>query len=39
VLDDGELLGIISVRDVVRARINYHVEENETLVSYINNRV
>jgi len=39
VLDKGALVGIISVRDVVRARINYHVEENETLVSYINNRV
>lgn len=39
VLDKGELLGIISVRDVVRAKIDHHVEENETLVSYINNRV
>jgi len=39
VLDKGALVGIISVRDVVRARIDHHVEENETLVSYINNRV
>ncbi len=39
VLDGGTLVGIISVRDVVRARIDRHVEENETLVSYINTRV
>jgi len=39
VLDKGALVGIISVRDVVRARIDHHVEENESLVSYINNRV
>lgn len=39
VVDDGTLVGIISVRDVVRARIDRHVEENETLVSYINTRV
>jgi len=39
VLDNGELVGIVSVRDVVRARINHHVEENQTLVSYIHNRV
>ncbi|WP_353204820.1 CBS domain-containing protein [Sphingomonas sp.] len=38
VLDDGVLVGIISVRDVVRARIERHVEENESLISYINNR-
>lgn len=38
VLDKGVLLGIISVRDVVRARIDRHVEENESLMSYINNR-
>lgn len=38
VLDDGALVGIISVRDVVRARMDRHVEENESLVSYINNR-
>lgn len=38
VLDRGELVGIISVRDVVRARIDHHVEENASLVSYINNR-
>ncbi len=38
VLDKGVLVGIISVRDVVRARIGRHVEENESLVSYINNR-
>ncbi len=39
VLEQGVLLGIISVRDVVRAKIDHHVEENQTLVSYINNRV
>ncbi len=39
VLDEGSLVGIISVRDVVRARIDHHVAENESLVSYINNRV
>jgi CBS domain-containing protein len=38
VLDDGALVGIISVRDAVRARIDRHVEENQSLVSYINNR-
>ncbi len=39
VLDNGALIGIISVRDVVRARIDRHVAENESLVSYINTRV
>ncbi len=39
VLDDGALVGIISVRDVVRARIERHVEENQSLVTYINTRV
>ncbi len=39
VLAEGDLVGIISVRDVVRARIDHHVEENQSLVSYINNRV
>jgi len=39
VLDKGALVGIVSVRDVVRAKIDHHVEENQTLVSYINNRV
>ena len=38
VLEEGALVGIISVRDVVRARIDRHVEENKSLVSYINNR-
>jgi CBS domain-containing protein len=38
VLDAGSLVGIISVRDVVRARIDKHVEEAESLISYINNR-
>ena len=38
VLDKGALVGIVSVRDVVRARIDRHVEENETLLSYIHNR-
>lgn len=39
VLDQGTLVGIISVRDVVRARIDKHVEEAETMISYINSRV
>lgn len=38
VLDQGVLVGIVSVRDVVRARLDRHVEENETLLSYIQNR-
>ena len=38
VLDKGALVGIISVRDVVRARVDRHVEENQSLMSYINNR-
>jgi CBS domain-containing protein len=38
VLENGELLGIISVRDVVRARIERHEEETDSLRSYINNR-
>jgi CBS domain-containing protein len=38
VLDQGKLLGIISVRDVVRARIERHVEETEGLRSYIHGR-
>lgn len=38
VVDAGALVGIISVRDVVRARIDKHVEEAENLISYINNR-
>ena len=38
VLEEGALVGIISVRDVVRARIDRHVEENQSLVSCINNR-
>ena len=38
VLDEGALVGIISVRDVVRARMDRHIEENQSLVSYINNR-
>ncbi len=39
VLDQGALVGIISVRDVVRARIDKHVEEAESMISYINSRV
>jgi CBS domain-containing protein len=39
VLDEGSLVGIVSVRDVVRAKIDKHVEEAETLISYINSRV
>ena len=38
VLDDGALLGIISVRDVVRARIERQVEENDSLHAYIHSR-
>ncbi len=38
VLDEGQLLGIISVRDVVRARIERQVEENESLHTYIHSR-
>lgn len=38
VLDKGQLLGIISVRDVVRAKIDRHVNENDNLLSYIHNR-
>ena len=38
VLDQDKLLGIISVRDVVRARIERHVEETEGLRSYIHGR-
>ena len=38
VLDNGALLGIISVRDVVRARIEQEVEENENLHTYIHSR-
>ena len=38
VLDHGALVGIISVRDVVRARIERHVEENDSLHAYIHNR-
>lgn len=39
VLDSGSLVGIISVRDVVRARLSKHAEEAESLISYINSRV
>ena len=38
VIDKGALVGIISVRDVVRARTGRHLDENASLVSYINNR-
>lgn len=38
VLDNGTLLGIISVRDVARARIEREVEENESLHTYIHSR-
>ncbi len=38
VLDNGSLVGIISVRDVVRARIEREVEENESLHTYIHSR-
>lgn len=39
VVDQGTLVGIVSVRDVVRARIERQVNENESLISYINTRV
>lgn len=46
VVDQGTLVGIVSVRDVVRARIDRQVSEidrqvseNESLISYINTRV
>jgi CBS domain-containing protein len=38
VLNQGKLVGIISVRDVVRARIERQVEETESLRSYIHGR-
>jgi CBS domain-containing protein len=38
VLDDGALVGIISVRDVVRARIERQQEETESLRTYIHAR-
>lgn len=38
VLEDSRLIGIISVRDVVRARIERHVEENDSLHAYIHSR-
>lgn len=38
VLNEGKLVGIISVRDVVRARIERQVEETEGLRSYIHGR-
>lgn len=38
VVDQGSLVGIVSVRDVVRARIDRQVSENESLISYINTR-
>jgi len=38
VLENGQLLGIISVRDVVRAKIDRQVNENDSLLSYIQNR-
>lgn len=39
VLDKGALLGIISVRDVVRAKIDRHVEDESSLRAYIHNRM
>ena len=38
VVDDGALVGIISVRDVVRARIERQDDEAQSLRSYINFR-
>lgn len=38
VLDQGKLVGIISVRDVVRAKIDRHVADADNMLSYIQNR-
>ena len=38
VMDDGRLVGIISVRDVVRARIELQDDEAQSLRSYIHYR-
>ena len=38
VIDGDRLVGIISVRDVVRARIDRHVEETDNLRAYIQHR-
>ena len=38
VIDEDKLVGIISVRDVVRARIERHVEESDNLRAYIQHR-
>lgn len=38
VVDDGKLVGIISVRDVVRARIERHEDEAASLRTYIHAR-
>ena len=38
VVEDGELQGIISIRDVVKARIKLHEHEADNLRSYIHGR-
>lgn len=38
VVDDGRLVGIVSIGDVVKSRLAQLVEENRTLVDYINVR-
>ena len=38
VMDDGELVGIISIGDVVKARINTLETESETMREYIAGR-
>ncbi|HEX2943132.1 MAG TPA: CBS domain-containing protein [Rhodopila sp.] len=38
VLQDGDLVGIISIRDVVKARIQRHEHEAHNLLSYIHGR-
>jgi CBS domain-containing protein len=35
VVEDGDLVGIISIRDVVKARIKAHEHEADHLRSYI----
>jgi CBS domain-containing protein len=39
VVDGGKLVGIISIRDVVKARIKLHEHETDNLRSYIHGRL
>lgn len=39
VVDDGKMVGIISIRDVVKARIRLHEHETDNLRSYIHGRL